>query len=107
MQVDFLFKGGTFLPHSFDWPTEVIGSEASEVGDELYRMGYTPSQNVGDDSGLSYQLHEKDDPRSWVVVFQTASSYSVILVETWPDLIDLLGRLSPIVLAAQEDTSDG
>jgi hypothetical protein len=41
-----------------------------------------------------------DSKVDWIVAFNTASSGCLIHYETWPDLIELLAKLSPIVHAA-------
>lgn len=63
--------------------------------------GWSLSQSVGDADGLHYDLHEREDAGSllWKVDFCTACFFCTVHVKTWPDLIQLLSMLSPVVLA--------
>lgn len=93
-----MFDTFTYRNGRFTKAPEIDGSDGG-----LDASGYSASQRVGDDCGLHYMLYAKgDDPHaeSFVVRFGDAAYYCTILCESWPDLIGLLSKLSPIALAA-------
>ncbi len=95
MNTSFRFTDGRLIEdHSFTLPD-------GTVSDELRKAGYLLTQVVGDTDGLSYDLYEHDE-KGWLVMFNTASSSCEIVVSDWPDLVELLAKLSPIVLAARD-----
>ncbi len=81
-------------------PIEFTAADNSErcCSEVLETRGYHRSQDVGDTSGLSYTLWEHHT-EGWVVNFGTACRFCCIHVADWPDLIDLLHKLSIIALA--------
>jgi hypothetical protein len=86
---DYLFEGGRFIP-----------AGVPEFGDDVPGSPFFRSQEVGDPCGLHYVLYEHKTAGEWIVRFCTSSFCTDILVKSWPDLIELLGKLSPIALAA-------
>lgn len=90
MDTDFLFRGGAFAPV----PELVSGDWEQWLADNKFHL----SQTVGDEAGLHYRLYEGEE--AWLVAFGTAGRLCVIRCEAWPDLIELLAKLSPIALAA-------
>jgi hypothetical protein len=90
------YRGGRFVgqdppscideaPKDDDWAPLLAG------------LGYLPSQEVGDDTGLSYTLYEGKD--GWIVCFCTAGRCVWIVCDDWPDLIGILSKLSAIALS--------
>jgi hypothetical protein len=94
----YTFAGGTYTATG---PLPGFNPEADSADEELTRLGFVRSQTVGDPSGLSYELreHEDVDKGGWVVLVQTAGRYCYLLCHTWPDLIELLAKLSTVALA--------
>jgi hypothetical protein len=93
MDFCFTYRDGKFIAG------DPLGlNDSDSINKALERHGYSPSQDVGDDAGLCYSLWEHDE-RGWVVCFDTATGGCTIVVEGWPDLVDLLAKLSVIVLA--------
>ncbi len=101
LQSSFLFKSGQFLP--------IPDPEYNQEGQGEF-VGYHKSQDVGDESGLSYALFESrgETPKTypWLVAFFTAGQGCTICCDSWPDLIDVLGKLSPIATAATLDAEE-
>ena len=100
---DFRFAGGVFTP--LDLAARFPNGSDGATGEDrwLKSIGFHRSQAVGDQNGLSYELHECSEERAWLVLFQTAGKATYILCETWPDLIELLSKLSVIALAGVID----
>ena len=80
-------------------------SEVVVLSDDGGFVGYYQSQSVGDPYGIHYTLYESINGSvdGWVVEFCTVSVIANIVCQTWPDLIDCLAKLSPIVQAAMFD----
>lgn len=99
---DFRYEGGRFVPAE----PLVLERNGDDLEEVLGRAGYQRSQSFGDDLGANFTLYEMDSTHensgampTWVVVFSTHGTWCEIAVGTWPDLIDLLAKLSPIVTA--------
>jgi hypothetical protein len=69
-----------------------------DIEGALAKAGYEPQQ-VGSEGDLGYTLWEKAPVGPWVVCFGTSGACCWITCPTWPDLIELLAKLSPIALA--------
>ena len=95
---------GDFKYHDFRYHNGKFEQiECIESDDDGDFPGFICSENdVGNDASLYYRIYESKSLREkkWIVLFMTERSNCVILVEAWPDLIDLLAKLSPIVMAA-------
>ena len=88
---------GRTSPTNLEFP----GCDDYEVW--LREHGFSQVEVVGDPVGIHYELYEHVTlPHQWVVLFGTCSSYTTIACESWPDFIDLLGKISPIVAAADD-----
>lgn len=99
MQYHFLFEAGQFKPFEVFPPT----GKVTNLDDQLRDAGYVECQTFGDTCGTHFDLHERDvadTGREWLVVFGTPFSWSLIACRTWPDLFELLAKLSSIALAA-------
>jgi hypothetical protein len=91
----FVQEGGRLAPG------DPLGmGRGGDLADVLGGLGFEQTQCVGEPAGLNYCLWERRDGGAWVVVFATAMTWCQVLCRTWPDLIDLLERLSPIALAS-------
>lgn len=100
---DLLHRCGRSGKGAYTGPSGAVLNDCDDQGDELAMLGYHRAQVVGDEEGLHYELFEHAKQREqWVVMFCTFGSYTTIACETWPDLIDLLAKLSPIVAAADD-----
>lgn len=102
----YIFKDGKFVSGA-----EVEFNEDG-VADGCY-PGFHQSQAVGCTYGLHYVVYEKydrdeDGPYEgpFIVEFSTSGYWCPILCEGWPNLIELLAKLSPIALAAMMDGDD-
>jgi hypothetical protein len=96
----FVYEGGRFTPG------DPLGLDSAEDYQEaLQKQGYLLSQDVGENCSLSYTLFEHEDD-GWVVLFRTFGRCAWILCRDWPDLIDLLHKLSTIALAGVLSHSD-
>jgi hypothetical protein len=97
----YLYRGGEWTPAA---PADLGMPGEYYEDDALGKAGYTPSQTVGDESGLHFQLFERSTKGAvgctgWLVSFSTAGYFCDIVVESWPDLVTLLRDLSAITLA--------
>jgi hypothetical protein len=66
---------------------------------------YDLAQTVGSYTAMRYELWERQETADkacsrWVIVFFTGISEQAIEIETFPDLIELMNKLSTAVLAA-------
>jgi hypothetical protein len=94
MQSDFVFKKGKFKACApFPWTGEHDPTPKDCIC----------SEEVGDANGLNYGLYEPTDGQLafWIVEFRTASRTCRITCASWPDLIELLAKLAPIVQASR------
>lgn len=100
----YKYNEGTFKQMEVKW------LEASETDKAIRENGYHIQQSVGDTNGLSYELFSNQEASlKFCIIFQTASEFCVIFVEDWPDLIELLSKLSVIAIAGAmgEGTTSG
>ena len=89
----FVFRNGKFIPG------DPLNLDSHPDGNtSLEKLGYHLSQEVGCAAGLHYDLWEHEN-RGWIIHFSTACRFCAVVVEEWPDLIELLGKLSTIALA--------
>lgn len=97
----FVFADGKFHPQ--DWLPERIDPNGD---DGLTYVGYYSARIVGPQIGVHYELHHQDYDEdgdggtSWIVEFFIPGMRCEILCHTWPDLLELLAKISPIVTAA-------
>jgi hypothetical protein len=103
----FVFRGGQFLPCEPVY-AGLPDAECADVDSLLRKLDFTHSQTVGCEHGLHYELWHTDEPSlKWLVVFSDTSYFCEIVCDSWPDLIELLAKLSPTVLAALRKAGQG
>jgi hypothetical protein len=76
------------------------------------REGYSLCRRVGQEHDLSYELyvnHANDGGEDWLVRFEAAGYLCSVRCDGWPDLIELLAKLSTIILAGliRDEDHDG
>jgi hypothetical protein len=99
----FVYEGGKFTPGA------PLGLGDDDIEAALVRAGYEPQQ-VGEESQAGYTLWEDTSTFGpWVVCFGMTNRCCWITCPTWPDLIELLAKLSTIALAGliREYDQDG
>lgn len=102
---DYRFENGRFnrcdpvVSHKKD-PDD----QEDDVDGMLISAGFTTSQHFGEPYGLSFTLYESDN--CFVVSYCTACKYCLISCTEWPDLIELLEKLSGPVLLGQTDPEE-
>jgi hypothetical protein len=94
----FHYKAGAYIPDE-------------SITNDPESDGFSVEQEVGDTNGLHYKLlvsdaHKEDVPLRWIVSVNTACYGCLIQCDSWPDLIELLAKLSPIALASIFDHQD-
>ena len=103
----FVFRGGQFLPCEPVY-AGLPDAEPDDLDSLLRRSGFTCSQTVGCEHGLHYELWHSDEPSlKWLVVFLTTAYFCQVACDSWPDLIELLAKISPTVLAALRKAGQG
>lgn len=99
--MNYEYNNGQFKPAELRFE-----GDEQDVDKAWFNAGYIPAQRVGNTHGLHYVLLEHNERQEWLVMFSTAFSYTVIKCTEWLDLITLLERLSPIVLAGALESED-
>lgn len=89
-----LFEDGQFKQDS--WPE----LEAEKDWDAfLKREGFTPGGEMGEENGFHFEILEGKVEGEWVVNFDLPFRCCVIRCYGWHNLIEMLSKLSPIMLA--------
>ncbi len=113
-QDHYIFKNGHFISVSsvYFGEDEFRGEWSSYLPD----FGYMETKQYGGTNSFCFSLweyvrgssasrHLKETP-AWIVTIVTMYQSCVVRVFDWPDLLELLQRLSPIVLAGAIERSD-
>ncbi len=92
---DWIFQDG-----KYQRCRQVGHSQPEHPLESIVAAGYKLTQRVGDEYGLHYEVLSCTDDERCIVWMNTSCKYCEIIAPTWPDLIQLLAQLSPIITAA-------
>lgn len=96
-----LFEDGQFKQDN--WP-ELEAEE--DWGAFLERQGFIGGGEMGQENGFQIEILEGKVEGAWVVTFSLPFRYCVIRCYGWHNLIEMLSKLSPIILAGALQNGD-